>query len=262
MHSPDDLFSKIDTLVSQVRAHKVEPQFGQELARRQDLEVAEFADNDMVLRTLAVIIAYSQQAKSDRVSRLLESGVYDRVFHDFQVAKLKDVNPCVFLDEHWSDIKAIRIKTKVFQLIMAARSLNALGSFVHVLNNSGIPRRIESEDDIAKFWSGLSKLQKVLKPFDIPFLASTTSLLHLLLHIGYDCIKPDLIVMAVAKNLGMVSDEKADASLRHVTRTLQAYALARGMRPAEIDLYFLIHGGQSAARQFVETPYWTTYSAA
>lgn len=254
-----ELFASIDRIIEHVEAHKVEPLFSAERTRRESLTVVPFLDNDMILRTLATIIAYSQQAKSSVVRPLLESGVFDKVFLNFQVAALRDVNPCVFLDEHWAEIKAIRIKTKVFQLIMAARALSIIGPFAEVLNNAGLPKRVSTPADVDAFWLGMAKLQKTLKPYEIPFMSSTTSLLHLLLHVGYDCVKPDLIVMRVAQNLGIVADVTKDASFKTVARTLQEYAVARGMRPSVVDLYFLIHEGQSDARQYVTPGFGPVY---
>jgi hypothetical protein len=260
MSKSNELFASIDRIIDHVEAHKVEPLFSAEKLRRESLAVLPFVDNDMVLRTLATIIAYSQQAKSSVVRPLLESGVFDRAFKNFEVAALHDVNPCVFLDEHWPEIKGIRIKTKVFQLIMAARALAAVGPFADVLNDAKLPKRIKTPADVDAFWLGMGKLQKTLKPYDIPFMSSTTSLLHLLLHIGYDCVKPDLIVMRVAFKLGIVSDVTKDTSFKAVARTLQEYAVARGIRPSVVDLYFLIHEGQSDARQYVTPGFQPAYS--
>ncbi len=44
-------------------------------------------------------------------------------------------------------------------------------------------------------------LLKVMKNHKVSFFGSNTSLLHLLLEIGYDCAKPDLVVMKVAKKI-------------------------------------------------------------
>lgn len=245
------LYDRIDGIIENIDKHKVEPLFSAEKARRQAQSVAPFVDNDMVLKTLAVIVAYSQQAKSNLVRPLLESGVFDQVFHNYDVSRLREVNPCELLDENWSRIKAIRIKTKVFQLIMAARALDSIGPFAKALNNAGFPAQMQSAKDVADFWVAFGKLQKLMKEHDIPFLSSTTSLLHLLMHIGYDCVKPDVIVMRVALKLGIVDEVTKDANLRRAARTLQEYAVSRGLRPGVVDLYFLIQERQSDAQQYV-----------
>ncbi len=85
----------------------------------------------------------------------------------------------------------------------------------------------------------------------IPFFKCTTSLLHFLLSIGYDCIKPDIIVMMVAKKGNIVPSETGDGNRRKVVRDIQLYSVDRQIRPSVVDLYFLIYGGQTGVTHLV-----------
>lgn len=90
----------------------------------------------------------------------------------------------------------------------------------------------------------------------VPFFRSTTSLLHFLLDTGYDCVKPDLVVMKVAKKIGIVEDENGEKNLIQTVRAIQEYSLYKGIRPSIIDLYFLIDEGQLGAVKFVEKEFY------
>ena len=90
----------------------------------------------------------------------------------------------------------------------------------------------------------------------IPFFQSTTSLLHLLLDLGYDCVKPDLLVMKVAKKLNIVDSVVGNKNFRKTVRLIQEYAIDRKIRPSVVDFYFLIDEGQMGARKFVKPEFY------
>jgi hypothetical protein len=86
--------------------------------------------------------------------------------------------------------------------------------------------------------------------------------------LGFDCAKPDLVVMRAAVDLGIVPEPPKqnknpdvyrahpEKSLQEVVTTIQSYALSRKTRAPVIDLYFLIHGGQSDAVGLVGRGYY------
>lgn len=82
----------------------------------------------------------------------------------------------------------------------------------------------------------------------MPFFRSTTSLLQLLLDLDYDSVKPDLIVMRLARRIGMTDRELGDRHLRKVAREVQLYAVNRGVRAQAVDLEMLAFGGQTGSR--------------
>ena len=250
------IFNNIDKLIQRVDCFKCEPLFSHEKSKRQNKLVSPLLDDNEILRTLAHLIAYSQNSNSEIVERLLESGKYDTAFENFDVDKVITLNPCDISDNHWESIKGIRQQAKLFHIVSLARKIKQIGSFATILNETNIPRSINSESNIEDFWAGFDNLLNTLKDNKIPFFQSTTSLLHFLLDVGYDCVKPDLVVMKVAKKLEIVDNETGDKNFRQTVRTIQEYAIDRQIRPAIIDFYFLIDEGQMGARKFVTKEFY------
>ena len=125
-----------------------------------------------------------------------------------------------------------------------------------MLNEINIPKEIKTEVDIENFWKGFDKLLKTLKENKIPFFQSTTSLLHFLLDSGYDCVKPDLVVMKVSKKLKFVEEVTGDKNFRKAVRTIQEYSLNRNIRPTIVDYYFLIDEAQRGAKKYVTEEFY------
>lgn len=251
------MFSDIDNLIERVDHFKIEPLFSEEKTKRQVKSVSPLLDDNEILRTLSHLIAYSQNSNSETVERLLKSGKYDKAFENFDIEKVVKLNPCDIADNHWESIKGIRQQAKLFHIVSLARKIKQIGSFATILNETNIPKTIKSENDIKDFWTGFDKLLATLKDKKIPFFQSTTSLLHFLLDIGYDCVKPDLVVMKVAKKLEIVDNEIGDKNFRQTVRIIQEYSVDRQIRPSIIDFYFLIDEGQMGARKFVKKDFYT-----
>ena len=53
-----------------------------------------------------------------------------------------------------------------------------------------------------------------LEKHKIPFLRSTTTLLHFLLDSGYDCVKPDSVIMDVANYISIVDEKMSDKNFQ------------------------------------------------
>ncbi len=249
-------FSDIDNIIDRINGYKQEPLFSSEISRRQIKRVSPFLDDNKILKTFAYLIAYSQNANSELVERLLLSGNFDMAFDNFELDKVAKMNPCDIADNYWSSISVIRQQAKLFHIVSLARKIKGIGSISAILNDKNIPKQITTEQDIEDFWKGFDKLQKILKQRKIPFFQSTTSLLHFLLHTGYDCIKPDLVIMKVARKLEIVENEEGDKNFRATVKAIQQYSIARNIRPAIIDLYFLIDEGQRGAKKFVRSEFY------
>lgn len=73
---------------------------------------------------------------------------------------------------------------------------------------------------------------------------------------GYDCAKPDLVVMNVATKIGITKKPTGENNLKATVRTIQEYSLNREIRPPVVDLYFLIYGKQKDASKYVEKSYY------
>lgn len=252
------LFASIDRLIANIDRHRHPVEFDKELQRRNGLAVAKLATNNEVFKQLSQIIAFAH-ADSERVRLMIERGDYAAALQDYDVVEVSKLNPCDLVDKHWGKISSIMSRAKVFFLVSAARTLVKMGDFSAELDNCGIPQRVQSEEDLKQFWKGFQTLRKRMKTLDIPYLKSTTSLSHLLLHLGYDCIKPDVIVMRTAEKLGIVDNPRSEYSLKKVGLLLQEYALSRGLRPSIVDMYFLIQEGQSDARRWVTPDFKAVY---
>lgn len=251
------IFSDIDNIIDRVNRHKNEPIFSSEISRRQNKRVSPFLNDNEIFKTFAYLIAFSQNANSALVERLINGGNLDQAFENFELDKVVKMNPCDIADNYWKSISAIRQQAKVFHIVSLARKLKSIGSISSILNDNNIPKQILTERDIESFWSGFDKLQKILKQNKIPFFQSTTSLLHFLLDAGYDCIKPDLVVMKVANKIKIVTNENGDKNFRTTVKTIQQYSLNRNIRPTIVDLYFLIDEGQRGAKKFVTNNFYS-----
>ena len=249
-------FLQIDQLIQNIDQFKCEPLFTDERNKRQNKTFSLFSGENEILKKLSHLIAYSQNANSEIVEQVLKSGYFDAAFHNFEIDEVVKLNPCDIADEHWSSIQGIRQQAKLFHIVSLARKIKNIGSFTEILNSNQIPKTINNESDILQFWTGFDQLLKILKYNKIPFFQSTTSLLHLLLDLGYDCVKPDLVVMKVAKKLKIVDSVVGDKNFRITVRFIQEYAVHRKIRPSVVDFYFLIDEGQMGARKFVTEDFY------
>lgn len=250
--------SALDEIVRDVNRRKIEPAFSDEVRRRLDrYQSAPTTDTDM-LREMASLIAYSQNARSGLVGAMLESGAFERAFQGFNVDAVAILNPKQIKAKHWNDVRVIRFPGKLSAIVNCAKALLRIAeehrSFRGLLSNCAIPNNLETEADVSTFWTGFDTLRRTLNDCQMPFFRNDVSLLHLLLHLGYDCLKPDLIVMRVAKQLGLVDNEKSRRERREFVHLTQSYSVSRGMKPAVLDLYLLVFGGQEWATQFAELP--------
>lgn len=251
MKDSAEIFTAIDRIIETIDKYRQEPIFTATLMRRQEKFVSETLSDSKILETFTNLIAYSQNANSELVEKIINSGIFNEVFAHFDVMAVSQMNPCDLADTYWPKISGIRQQAKLFHIVSLARKIKRIGSVSTMLTKTEIPRQITSENDIAQFWKGFEKLQKTLAANKMPFFRSTTSLLHFLLETGYDCIKPDLVVMKVSKKLGIVENEKGERNLIKTVKTIQQYSIQRKIRPAIVDLYFLIEEGQLGAKKYV-----------
>ena len=256
MTETDQIYSNIDNIIETINRFKIEPAFSFEKDRRQNKIVSPFLNDNEILKTFSHLIAFSQNSNSEIVEKLLESGKFDKAFEYFNINKVVNLNPCEIADNHWSSIKGIRQQAKLFHIVSLARKIKNIGSFTDILNKTNIPSTLKTPKDIDNFWLGFDKLLATMKLNKIPFFQSTTSLLHFLLAIGYDCVKPDLVVMKVAKKLNIVDNKTSNKNFRKTVRFIQEYSVDRRIRPSIVDFYFLIEEGQMGAKKFVSPGFY------
>ena len=182
-----------------------------------------------------------------------------RAFVDFDVSLAKELITEDVLAKHWAEIKVIRFKKKVGEIIEAAKVIAEIGyefgSFVKYLEWIGVPRRIKGQEDIDIFWEEFDNLRVDLKARCLPIISNEITLLHFLeSDLQLDCIKPDTIVMQVMTNTGIVSS-KGRGMIRLAVKKVQEYCLRTGIRPQLIDRYLLAFGGQTWAKDVVTKSY-------
>lgn len=256
MTNNETIFSKIDLIIETINAYVIEPDFSKEVSNRNNRKAPKELTDQKLLEIFTILIAFSGQAPSDKVQLLIDEKIFNEIFEDFDVTKVASLNPCDLVDKHWDKITSVRYQTKLFQIVMFARRIIKIGSLSLLLTQSEIPKSLKSKNDIEKFWKGFDTLQRKLEQFKISYLKETTTLLHYLLDTGYDCAKPDSVVMKVAQKIGIVDSNKGDTNFRKTVRTIQEYCVDRKLRPSIVDLYFLIEEEQKAAKKYVRSDFY------
>jgi hypothetical protein len=252
----EQIFHKIDNLIEKIDRYRIEPAFSEQISNRKGKKVPENLSDNEIIEIFTHLIAYSQNANSKLVEQIIDTGIFSHIFKNFEIKEIIKLNPCDLADEYWDRIGGIRQQAKLFHIVSLSRKINKIGSFSKLLTETEIPKEIKNYDDIEKFWNGFKKLKVVMEKNKIPFFRSTTSLLHFLLHTGYDCVKPDLVVMKVSKKIGIVEEESGDKNLIETVRTIQEYSVNRKIRPSIVDYYFLIDEGQMGIKRFVEKEFY------
>jgi hypothetical protein len=203
----------------------------------------------------------------------VEGKVFESIFQKYFIEKTAELTAQKIIGTCWQDLTAIRFKYKVDAWVRCATGLLSIqgryGSFMRYVSSARLPSPIRSECDIRVFWEGFNQIRAYFLELRLPYFANFTSLCHLLMHLGFDCAKPDIIVMKAAVDLGIVplppkqkkNPEKSRAhpeeSLKQAIKTIQAYAVSRDTRASVIDLYFLIHGRQADSIGLVEAEYYS-----
>jgi hypothetical protein len=259
----EHIYKELDRIIENINKKKLHDDFYSDLYKRREKLTSNIVvnTNHAFFEILIELIAYSQQAKAEKVAELINSGLLKETLcnYDYKVLALKNPVDIVdgYLDKNdenilWENIKAIRQKTKIFQIIRLARVLFKHENFaIEQLNLSEFPVNIKTQNDIDVFWSSFSDLLKKCKEHQIPFISSSvTTLLHFLMHIGYDCIKPDSSVIRVFKNLKLI-ENAGQKELKYIVKIVQSYCIVRDLNPAEVDLYLMIEGGQSFAEKYI-----------
>jgi len=247
---------QIDEIIENINHYKIEPVFSNELESRENRKVTDTLTDNEIIEIFINLIAYSQNANSKLVEQIINSGIFKEIFLDFNINEIIKMNPCDLADKYWSKISGIRQQAKLFHIVTLARKIQSIGSFNKLLTEIEIPKIIETKNDIVLFWHGFKKLKKVMNANKVPFFRSTTSLLHFLLETGYDCVKPDLVVMKVAKKIGIVDKETGEKNLIQTVQSIQEYSIDKNIRPSVIDFYFLIDEGQLGAKKYVKNEFY------
>jgi len=240
----------LDLLRQQCKASAA-PGWFKEIAYRSGRSVRPIPSDLEIMRCMCSAIAYSQGARASLIGELIKAPVFKAAFADFVPAALAMRNPDAILKKYWPRLGHFRFKGKIRQIVQCAQTLNGItrdhGSFARYLQSFQIPQRIRTAKHLDQFWRQFDALQRDLMRREMPFFRSTTSLLQLLLDLDFDSVKPDLIVMRLARRIGIVERETGDRAFRKCVRFLQEYSIQKSCRAAELDWVLLAFGGQSGA---------------
>jgi len=260
------LFHRIDDIINRVNAHQT-PALAADIATRSKWSPAlDLSDSD-ILKKCIELIAYSQRVKALRVTELINTGIFDKIFLNYDVQAVANLQYEQLRTQYWSQIGAIWLPKKLEAMIDCAQALLRIKkqhtSFMTYLRASKIPIDLQSRSDIDVFWREFTVVQQYLQQKQMPFFYKLTSLCHLLMTLGYSCIKPDSAVMGTAVKLGIVSPgsnpEKPtynDAKRKEVIKTMQLYCLSRNFNIRVLDGYLLIYGGQTGAKGLVNPQFY------
>lgn len=216
-------------------------------------------DNDL-FRRVAELRAFSG-ARSSLVSSMIKGGAMTRAFGGFDVARAAQLEATSVIAQHWDELKVMRFKRKINEILEAAKVIAAIGfkfgSFNKYLENWQFPKRITHSEDIERFWQAFDALQEDLKSRRMPIIRNEITLLHFLendMHL--DCLKPDVVVIRVATNVCLIPGE-GKGKTRLTVKKIQEYCAQCDIRPSAVDKYLLAFGGQTWAQPLVKRSYCT-----
>ncbi|HIG29794.1 MAG TPA: hypothetical protein EYQ50_19145 [Verrucomicrobiales bacterium] len=255
MRRDPPFYSALD-LIADCCSQSAGPDWKTEWRHRNRKTPQQLPSDRNMMRHFAVAIAYSQGARSSIVRQLVRDPVFEKAFVGFYPRLLARKNPNVILTNYWAVLSHIRFRSKVIQIVKCAKVLieisHEFDGFSSYLKSFRIPRRLRLRKDIDIFWERFDHLQKDLHEREMPFFRSTTSLLQLLLDLDFDSVKPDLIVMRLARRIGIIECETGETQLRMAVRKIQEFSVLRKIRAPVIDLQILAFGGQTGSRELLE----------
>ncbi len=259
-------FSKIDDIISRVTEYQT-PALVKDIAERSKWSSPLDLSDGEILKQCIELVAYSQQAQARRVTELINKSLFDKVFLNYDLEAVSNLEHEQLRANYWDQIGAIRFPQKLEAMIGCAQALLRIKkqhpSFMTYLRSSKLPVALQNQSDIDVFWKEFKTIQQYLQQTQMPFFNNLTSLCHLLMTLGYACIKPDSAVMGAAVKIGIIpfgsNPEKPtynDTKRREVVQFMQSYCLSRGSNIRVLDGYLLIYGGQTGARPFVKPQFY------
>jgi hypothetical protein len=123
-----NIYEKLDVLKLKVDKVKKEPIFSEEInIRNNRYERTVETEKNNLLRVMASLIAFSNNAPSDTVGEMIESGVFEKVFHNFDLDIVAKLNADTIIANNWHNIRCIRFKKKALAIIDCAKLLKKIG---------------------------------------------------------------------------------------------------------------------------------------
>src|SRR4051794_33318471 len=87
-----EFVENVDAIAKHIQRFAVEPDYSKELKRRGSTPDFSISDSQIMERMIE-LIAFSEQAQSKLVAALRDSGVFRRVFADFDPVKVASLKP-------------------------------------------------------------------------------------------------------------------------------------------------------------------------
>ncbi|MDP3029272.1 MAG: DNA-3-methyladenine glycosylase I [Deltaproteobacteria bacterium] len=260
------LFQQIDNIITRIHTYQTSKLAVDQANRSTWTPSTDLSDMD-ILKNCIELIAYSQRVKATRVTTLINTGIFDKIFFNYDIQAVANLNHEQLLSQYWSKLGVIWLPSKLEQMIGCAKAILQIqkqhSSFMSYLNNCKLPVTLSSDADIDLFWREFNVVSQYLNQIGMPVFDKTTSLCHLLMKLGYACIKPDSAVMGSAIKLGIIpagsNPDKptiTDTKRREVVKTMQRYCVSRSCDIRILDGYLLIYGGQSEARTLVKPQFY------
>lgn len=252
------IYDSIDKIFKKVDKYKIDPELYNEIKERNSRTVFNEISNDELLRKYAEIVCFSQRTNSKLVRDiLLPSKEYKAAFRNFSTKEVSKLDSEDVKAKYWKKpLTYMTFPSKISAIIDFAKHIESKNSISKELLNTGIPRKLKTQNDVDKFWIEFDTLLTKMKERKVRYLQTTTSLLHFLLDFGYDCIKPDSAVLEVCQRLGIIEKKSGDKNLRKAVDFLLRYSVEKGLRPSIVDLHFLIDKPQEGARKYVREKYF------
>ena len=268
------IFRRLDIIVEKIHQHAVEPLLTRDIERRtggtgQSFKLAD----DYILKRMIILIAFSQQVRSSLIDEIIEAGVFERVFASYSPVEVAMLDPEDLKRMYWDNpskprerLAPLRFPNKLNSMVDCAKSLLKIasqhGSFMHFIESQRFPIKADSLNNRRLFWESFDNTRGYLEDIGFPFFAELTSLCHLLSDLGFDCAKPDSIVMGVAERLGIIGNttrkgQRPPKERKKVIQIMQMYSAHKNIKTPVVDLYFLIYGGQTDARKFVDPAFYS-----
>lgn len=262
----------IENMIAKIDQSLIGERFSVELHQRVNRSPNMGLSDSVILNRMIDLIAYSSGARSAGVEVLIATGIFTAIFQGYNVQDVSRQSSDKILVDFWGQLGAIRFRKKIPAMIDCARVLLRLetkyGSFMNFLQACQIPTQIKTDSDFHEFWIGFEKVRLELNTLNISYVGNFTTLCHLLMDLGYDCAKPDSAIMRASVDLQIVPKPKkqrknperdapfSERELKQAIQTIQVYAMCHQIRAAVVDLYFLVHGGQSSVVAFVNSSYY------
>jgi 3-methyladenine DNA glycosylase Tag len=270
----DRIFRKIDSIVERIHQHAVEPLFSMDVKRRSADLPSPAVSDEYVLKHMIILIAFSEGVQAKVIDKMVKNGVFDRVFVSYDPKHVANLDPETLVKTYWDNpskpterLAPLYKRSKLSSMVGCAKCLLKIaaqyGSFMQFIEGQKFPNRIDSRENQRKFWEAFDSTSDYLANIGFPFFRNFTSLCHLLQDLGFDCAKPDSIVMGVAERLGIVgattkkSQQRPLRERKKTIQIMQMYSIHRSVRTPVVDLYFLIYGGQTDAKKFVEPAFYS-----